>query len=389
MTRSVSLRLGEGGYTIRVGSDALSEISGDLLSDHIRLIVTDETVGKLHLPTLTDALGRQRARGHRIEPPEVVVLPPGEASKSLARAGELYDRLAELRVERSDIIAAFGGGVVGDLTGFVAATWLRGIRFIQIPTTLEAAIDASVGGKTGINHPAGKNLIGAFHQPAGVFIDPAFLKTLPERDFRAGLAESIKHAATRDEAFFEWHERQVGQASVRAPNSAPAEERARRPAPLSELMNDADAIEELIERNCRIKAAVVEADEREAGLRAVLNYGHTIGHAIEHLLRYELRHGECVALGMRVENEIAIRRGMMFPVDAERIANLLDAAGLPLELPERVEPESIAERCRLDKKVRGGAVRMAVPSRIGSWQALESVTGAEIASALTTIQPPM
>jgi 3-dehydroquinate synthase len=150
-----------------------------------------------------------------------------------------------------------------------------------------------------------------------------------------------------------------------------------------------DAVAELIERNCRIKAAVVEADEREAGVRMVLNYGHTIGHAIEHLLGYELRHGECVALGMRVENEIAVRRGMMFPVDAERIAALLDAAGLPVELPERVEPEQIAERCRLDKKVRGGAVRVAVPARIGSWQMLENVTDEEIRAGLAIIQPPM
>jgi 3-dehydroquinate synthase len=292
-------------------------------------------------------------------------VPPGEASKSLDLARRLYDELARQRVERRDIILTFGGGVVGDLGGFVAATWLRGIRFLQIPTTLEAAIDASVGGKTAINHPAGKNLIGAFHQPIGVVVDTDFLATLPQRDFVAGLGESVKHAAISPGDFLDWHEARVEDILARAPG----------------------ALTELIARNCTIKAAIVSRDEREADLRAILNYGHTIGHALEHHFGYELRHGECVALGMLVANEINCQRGGLDRAVADRIAALIARLSLPTRLPRRVDPAEIARLCQADKKMQGGAVRFVLLAGLGSTVRAANVTDAEIEQALAAIQP--
>ena len=312
-------------------------------------------MAELHLGELRGRLG-----------PSALILQvePGEQSKTLANAGRLYDELAAARIERDDLFVTFGGGVVGDLGGFVAATWLRGIPFVQIPTTLEAAVDASVGGKTGVNHPAGKNLIGAFHQPSAVIIDTDFLSTLPARDFAAGLGESVKHAVISGEEFLAWHERHAAEI----------------------LARDADVLSELIARNCAVKADIVSRDEREAGLRAVLNYGHTVGHALEHFLDYELRHGECVGLGMIAANELSCRRGLLAVPVAERIRELLSCLGLPGHVPRRLDPKQVVAVCRMDKKARCGAVNFMLARGPGQIERVSDVADAEIVAALAAIE---
>jgi 3-dehydroquinate synthase len=348
--RTVPVATFQNPYSVFIGPCTRSQLTTFLTTtnhDSRIVIITDTTVAKLHLPQILKLLPSA---------PLTIEIPPGEEQKSNARALAIYDDLAHAHIARSDLILALGGGVVGDLAGFVAATWMRGLPFIQLPTTLLAAIDASIGGKTGINHPAGKNLIGAFHQPAAVIVDTEFLSTLDERDYVAGLAESVKHAAVRDAAFLEWHKTHAERIRAR----------------------DAELLPELIERNCRIKAAVVAADEREADLRMILNHGHTIGHAIEHLLDYELRHGECVALGMIVENEIAVRRGMLPREAAARVAALLARLGLPTRLPLALASERIAEATHLDKKLRGGNVNFVLLSAIGSPARVADVTDEEI-----------
>ncbi|TWT44250.1 3-dehydroquinate synthase [Phycisphaerae bacterium RAS1] len=320
------------------------------------VVITDDVVAALHLQSLLEVLP-----GNALS----IRVPPGEQSKSIARLAKLYDQLAAFRIERSDVLLSLGGGVVGDLTGFAAATWLRGVPYIQVPTTTEAAVDASVGGKTGVNLPAGKNLVGAFHQPLGVIIDSEFLATLPARDFSAGLAESIKHAAIRDPDLLTFHEKNAARIVAREPA----------------------VIEPLLARNVAIKAAVVAADEREADLRAILNHGHTLGHAFEHLLGYELRHGECVALGMIAENAMAQARGLLSPGSAERIRDALAALQLPTRLPRPLDPAAVIDACRMDKKNRGGAIHFMLLREIGAVQRVTDATDAEIAAALVALAP--
>lgn len=317
-------------------------------------MIADETVASLHGQKLEPLLNP----GH-----VVITFPPGERSKTLEQVEALHRRLAAARVERHAVIVTFGGGVAGDLGGFVAATWLRGVRCIHMPTTLLAAVDAAVGGKTGVNLPEGKNLVGVFHQPAAVIVDTDFLETLPARDFTAGLAESVKQAVVRDAEFLAWHE-----------------------AMAAVCGRDPAALAHLITRNCELKADIVAQDEREAGLRAVLNYGHTIGHAIERLLGYELRHGECVALGMLVENELACARGLLARSEADRIRDLIARLGLPMQVPRPLDAADVAAACRADKKVKAGAVNFVLIRGIGAPVRIADVTAAEIAAALTAIQ---
>lgn len=346
-------------YPILIGPQARAELAR--LIDHLPgvgriVVVADRRVAELHADRLLAGLGRQAA---------VVCFSPGEASKSLAGLSRIYDEFARCRLGRADLVMTFGGGVAGDLGGFAAATWMRGLRFIQVPTTLAAAVDASIGGKTGINHPAGKNLIGAFHQPAAVVIDTDFLETLPRRDYLAGLAESVKHAAITGAEFLEWHEASAERIVARDP----------------------DVVAGLIARNCRIKADVVARDERETGLRMRLNHGHTLGHAFEHLLDYELRHGECVALGMLAENELARVRGLLGAPDAGRIARLVAQLGLPTRLPRRLEPAAVMRVCALDKKVRAGQVNFVLLGGLGQPQVVRNVTADEVETALRAVQP--
>ncbi len=319
-------------------------------------VIADQTVAHLHSGALAEQLPTNTP---------ILTFPSGEASKSLATAATIFDQLARLRFERGGVIVAFGGGVAGDLAGFVAGAWLRGGQWIQVPTTLLAAVDASVGGKTGVNLSAGKNLVGVFHQPSAVIIDTDFLTTLPDRDFVAGLAETVKQAALRDPEFLEWHESRADAIGAR----------------------EADTIAALIARNCELKADIVARDEREAGLRAILNYGHTIGHAVEHLLGYDLRHGECVALGILVENEIACRRGVFPRVEADRVAALLARLKLPQRLPRPVSADAVLNACRVDKKVRRGAINFVLLRAIGQpWQ-VGDVTADEVTAALAVVQP--
>lgn len=359
--KTIHIELGERGYPVHIGLGVCQAMLQECIAARGQesqvVVIADQTVADLHLSRLVVGLQRE---------PLVLTFPPGEASKSLDRVSRLYQQLAEARIERGAVIATFGGGVAGDLGGFVAATWLRGVQFVQVPTTLLAAVDASVGGKTGVNLPTGKNLVGAFHQPQAVIIDVGFLQTLSERDFTAGLAESVKQAAIREAPFLDWHENHA------------AALRARR----------ADVVAELIARNCAIKAEVVGRDEREAGLRAILNHGHTIGHALEHLLDYEWRHGECVGLGMLVENELACARGMLDRMEAERIRSLLGHLGLPVRLPKRLDAAKIIAACRLDKKVSGGAVNFVLLGAVGKPERVSDIAAAEIAAALDVIAPP-
>ncbi|MFN0136517.1 MAG: 3-dehydroquinate synthase [Phycisphaerae bacterium] len=355
--RIVNVQLAQHAYPIYVGSGARAQLGG-LIQEQAGakrvVVIADEHVAGLHWKDLQTSIPGS---------PTLITFTPGENAKSLATASQLYDRLAEEHVERRDLIVALGGGVTGDLAGFVAATWLRGLRLLQVPTTLEAAIDASVGGKTALNHRSAKNLIGVFHQPVGVIIDTDLLGSLPRRDFVAGLSESIKHAAIRDAAFMAWHEHSIDKIAERDPAT---------------LM-------ELISRNCEIKADVVCRDEREYNLRAILNYGHTVGHGIEHVLGYELRHGECVALGVLAENSIAVKRGMLAPADADRIAALIARVGLPTRLPRAIGRAELLAAAHLDKKVQGGAVHLILLRGLGRPERVADITDDEIASSLEAI----
>lgn len=361
-THSIVVETASGQYTIVVGTHTHTSLA-PLLNTKIPcaqfVVIADRTVASLHGDTLRRSLSATRKSFGFID------IEPGEASKSISTASRIYDQLASIPLGRDGAIIAFGGGVTGDLAGFVAATWMRGVPFVQVPTTLEAAIDASVGGKTGVNHAAGKNLIGAFHQPAAVVIDTDFLTTLPARDHVAALAESVKHALIADAGFFDWHERHAERITQRDPS----------------------ILAELIQRNCVIKARIVSQDERERGLRAVLNYGHTVGHALEHVFAYELRHGECVALGILVENEIARSRGALDPALCERTRRLLHTLGLPLQPPRSASVEPILAACRLDKKNRAGAVHCALLRALGQAEMSVAVGEPEIAAALRAVAP--
>jgi len=274
------------------------------------------------------------------------IIPAGETEKNLDSIKNIYDTALTNRLERSSTMVALGGGVIGDMTGFAAATWLRGINFVQVPTTLLAMVDAAIGGKTGVNHPQGKNLIGAFYQPKLVFIDPLVLKTLPVREFRAGMAEVIKYGIIWDKELFTHLE------------NAPS------------LDNLSCLSEELLQRiianSCQAKADVVSKDEKEAGLRAILNYGHTIGHAIESLTGYSvINHGEAVAIGMVAAGNIAVKLGMWSKEEAKRQNILIEKTGLPTTIPANLNTQAIINLLANDKKVKAGKVRFILPTQIG------------------------
>lgn len=331
-SHTVTVDLGDRRYPVLIGSGILGgyDLSPFLEGPHC-LVVSNETVAPLYLERLGPSLGRRTV--------EVICLPDGERHKTLASAERVIDALAGMRAGRDATVVALGGGVVGDIAGFAAATYMRGISFVQVPTTLLAQVDASIGGKTGVNHRDGKNLIGAFHQPRAVLIDTDVLDTLPDREFRAGLAEVIKHAVIADAEFFGWLEANVG----------------------ALLDRDAAALAEAIGRSCEIKARVVAADEKEQGARALLNFGHTFGHAIEHALGYgEWLHGEAVAAGMVMATALSglERRA------AERLHRLLEAAGLPVSPPDDCR-DRLRAAMDVDKKNRQGKLRFVLLRKIG------------------------
>ena len=295
------------------------------------------------------------------------LLPAGERYKTAASLQKIYDAALAQRLERSSTIVALGGGVVGDMAGFAAATWLRGIAFVQVPTSLLAMVDASIGGKTGINHPHGKNLIGAFHQPRLVLIDPEVLQTLPAREFRAGMAEVIKYGIIWDAELFEQLEQaaQLDQRRYLSP----------------------DLIQLILTRSCQAKAHVVSKDEKEAGLRAILNYGHTIGHAVESLTGYRVvNHGEAVAIGMVAAGAIAVQLGLWTQVECDRQTALIQKVGLPTRLPPNLDLDAILDALQTDKKVSAGQVRFVLPTHIGAAIVSEQATAEVIRPVLQALQ---
>ena len=329
--RELEVALGERRYPIRIGRGLLGDAAAlaALVPGRHALVVTDANVAPHYLHHVESALaGKQLG---------TLVLPPGEQEKTLARFGEVMAALAALGASRDATVIALGGGVVGDLAGFAAACWMRGVRFVQLPTTLLAMVDSSVGGKTAVDLPQGKNLVGAFHQPAAVIADTATLDTLPPRELRAGLAEVVKYGALGDEPFFAWLE-QHADALL-----------AREPAVLAEA----------IARCCAHKAGIVARDETERGERMLLNLGHTFGHAIETEQGYGgLLHGEAVAVGMVLAARLSARLGRAPAADAERLAALLARLGLPTTIPPGLAPDALLARMRLDKKAVSGTLRL-------------------------------
>ena len=336
----ISVRLGERSYEIFVApgvSVSLGETLKKLISTGKIGIVTDQHVARHYLRRTVSSLK------HAGYEPVSIVLPPGERSKTLATTARILDVLARHRFERRSMLLALGGGVVGDLTGFAAAIYQRGIPFVQVPTTLVAQVDSSVGGKTGVDHLLGKNLIGAFHQPRAVFIDPDTLQTLPHREWVAGLAEVIKYGIIADDAFFSFLEESMSKI----------------------LKLDTDAVMHAIVRSCQIKARVVEEDERESDRRRILNYGHTIGHALESLGGYRgLIHGEAVGIGLVQEADLAVHLGICGPSVPARIRGLVQTAGLSDRMP-KISFTPLWNAMQHDKKVVGGQVVGVWPVRIG------------------------
>jgi 3-dehydroquinate synthase len=300
-------------------------------------IITDETVARLYPTWVPDPV-------HRLDQALRFEFPAGEQFKTRQTWATLSDRMLEAGLGRDSAVVALGGGVVGDLAGFVAATYLRGIPYAQVPTTLLAMLDASVGGKVGVDTPHGKNLIGAFYPPALVLADPATLSSLPEREYRGGLAEAVKHGVVADEQYFAWIEDH--REALRS--------------------RDSETLAHLIRRSVEIKAGVVGADEREAGRRAVLNAGHTVGHGLEQASGYRLPHGEAVALGLIAECLLAERMGLARPGLSDRVHNLVAGLGLPTHSEYAAAPERVAAAMAHDKKNRGGALRLALPVRLGA-----------------------
>ena len=353
---AISVELGEESYPIYIESGALEQL-GRIYTQHElgarAAVITDRTVEKLYARR---ALALLKEAGVDAQ---VIPVPPGESSKSLEWADRLYTRLIWGGFDRDSVIVALGGGVVGDLAGFVAATFLRGIPWAAVPTTLLAQVDAAIGGKTGINHRLGKNLIGAFHQPQFVLIDPDVLETLPERERWAGLAEVIKYGLTRDEKLFERLE-----ASLEA---------------LAQLHN-LTLLSDVIARSAAIKAEIVSQDEREAGVRALLNFGHTVGHALEAATKYRhFTHGEAVAWGMLIEAHITRARGWLSNGEFARISSLLARFPQP-ELPTDLAIESLFAYIHRDKKARQGRLRMVLLRGLGRAE-LSGVEGREIQEA--------
>ncbi len=359
-TETVTVPLGERQYNVRIGPGVAAGI-GDLLTTlHASqaIVLADSNVAPLHADALLSMLGDV--------PATLLTFPAGEASKTLDTYQSLMDQLLTLTpaLDRRSVIVTLGGGVTGDMGGFLAATALRGIPFIQCATSLLAAVDASVGGKTGVDTSAGKNLVGAFHQPSGVFVDTNFLATLPEAELDNGLAECVKHGVIRNGSLLTFIDDNA--AALRA--------------------MDAGVLTDLIARNVAIKATVVVTDEREAGVRAHLNYGHTIGHALETFFGYDaLPHGRAVSLGMVAANTIAVNRGLLPAVHAEHIEALLTKLALPVRIAG-IDNAAIIDLMGRDKKTLAGQVRMILPADLGAVVIVNDITTDEITLALNAIK---
>ncbi len=356
--QTVRVDLAERSYDIEIASGNLDQAGAFLTARGevtYAVVITDENVQELYATGVAESLFRQMIDV------DVLTVEPGELSKSVHLATGLWDNLLDLGADRKSVVVAVGGGVVGDLAGFVAATYARGIRFFQVPTSLLAQVDSSVGGKVGVDLRDAKNMVGAFLQPVGVLIDTETLSTLPGRDYRSGLGEVVKYGVILDAEFFDYLEAHVDQLNGR----------------------DRNTLVDVVARCCRLKAEVVQQDERdETGLRAVLNYGHTFAHAFETLAGYgEILHGEAVAIGMLCASRLAERLGRVDAKFTERQYRLLDALGLPVTVPD-LDPEEILEVMTHDKKVEHGQLRFILPESMGHVELVGDVDADDVRAAL-------
>ncbi len=353
---TLTVELGERSYPITIQANALAHST--LLASAVKgkkaIIITNDTIAPLYLETIIKALGDKDVSHF--------ILPDGEQHKNLASFEKVISYLLEMQAARDTTLIALGGGVVGDLTGFVAASFQRGMPFIQIPTTLLSQVDSSVGGKTAVNHPLGKNMIGAFYQPKAVLIDTTTLETLPPREFSAGMAEVIKYGIIYDADFFQWLEGNVAALKAKQP----------------------EALAYAIERCCQIKADVVAQDETESGLRAILNLGHTFGHAIEAEQGYgNWLHGEAVSAGMVIASLVAEQKQWQSASEVRRVIDLLAAFDLPVKAPEDMNYDTFMRHMRHDKKVKSGKIRFVLPQGIGKAVVTDNVEDALLEAILT------
>ncbi len=356
---SIRVELSENSYPIIVDQNILGK-TGELVQSQTKservIVIADAFVSRRYGGEVLESLSNAGFDSRITE------VPSGEEHKSIEWFGRLQDQLVNHRMDRTSTLIALGGGVIGDLAGFVAATYMRGISYVQIPTTLQAQVDASVGGKTGINHPDGKNLIGAFYQPKLVLIDVSTLKTLSPRDVRAGLIEVIKHGVIMDVPLFDQIE-----------------------ANLDAIFNlDSDILVSVISRSCADKAEVVAGDEKENRLRMTLNYGHTFGHALESITDYNAyRHGEAVAIGMNCAAQLACNLGMLSLSDMERQKRLIQRAGLPTSFPSGIQPDSLLNAMYLDKKAKRGKLNLVLPTRIGEVDIRDDINDLDVLHAIS------
>ena len=348
-------------YEIVIGENSLDRIGHELIKIGYNkglkiLVVSNKEVSDHYGDCVIKSLIKSSFN------PKLLILKAGEEQKNQSSINLIHDAAYEARLERGSLMIALGGGVIGDMTGFAAATWLRGIHVVQIPTTLLAMVDASIGGKTGINHPKGKNLIGAFHQPKLVLIDPKTLFTLPGREFKAGMAEIIKYGVISDIDLFELLENQNNISDI---------------STIEETL-----LLEIIKRSAQSKAQIVMKDEKESGVRAFLNYGHTFGHAIENLCGYgKWLHGEAVAMGMVAVGQLAVQRGLWKETEAKRQKQLIEKAGLPSKWPE-LKLENVLRSLQGDKKVKDGKVSFVMPLKIGDVKIINNISNQEINECL-------
>lgn len=353
---SVVVDLGERSYRVDIGKGLLEGLGASCRALGLgakALVLTDEAVGRLYGGTVLKSLKEAGFDTH------YATFPAGEEYKSIETASALYGACIDAGLDRGSFIVAVGGGVVGDVAGFVAATYMRGIEFVQVPTTLLAQVDASVGGKTAVNHPQGKNLIGAFHQPRLVLADVATLVSLSPREYRSGIAEIVKAALIRDEAFLGFLEKEW----------------------LALLRLEGEKVTAAVRRSVEIKAEVVQTDEKETGLRAILNYGHTVGHALEAATEYRrFTHGEAIAIGMVIEGEISVRLGLLRSSELLRIKELLAKFDLPVDA-QGVPYAAVHEAMKLDKKVKDGKIRFALLDGVGDCRVVSDVSEEAVAEA--------
>ena len=360
----VPVELGPRSYPIYIGADILTHL-GTAFTTHCpstrAVIITDDNVAPLYAHAAQTSLNNANIEN------QLVTVAPGESSKCIAVVESLYDKLLDFNAERRDTIIALGGGVVGDLAGFAAATFKRGLPYVQVPTSLLAMVDSSIGGKTGINHPRGKNMIGAFHQPQFVLADIATLNTLPPRELGCGLAETVKHGVLRDADFFVHLEENI-----------------------PKILNlDRNFMSDLVVTNCRIKADVVASDERESGLRGILNLGHTLGHALETVfVNHDFHHGEAVALGLVAAARLAAQKKLLDPKIPDQISELLAAFGLPTSVNSPLPAQQLYQAMRHDKKNIAGKIKFVLPTALGACTFADDLTEPEIINVINSLTQP-